>query len=47
MKYRSVKVADVNEFAESRLDADNRATLLFVPEKEGADTIGKPQSVAA
>ena len=46
-RYRAVTVADVNEFAESRLGADNRATLLFVPESEGADTMAKPQSVAA
>jgi predicted Zn-dependent peptidase len=46
-KYRSVTVADVNEFAQSRLGADNRATLLFVPENEGADTMAKLQSVAA
>jgi predicted Zn-dependent peptidase len=46
-RYRAVTAADVNEFAESRLGADNRATLLFVPESEGADTMTRPQSVAA
>ena len=46
-KYRSVTAADVNEFAQSRLGADNRATLLFVPKSENADTAEKPQSVAA
>lgn len=46
-KYRSVTAADVNEFAQSRLGADNRATLLFVPKSEGADTAEKPQPVAA
>lgn len=46
-KYRSVTAADVNEFAQCRLGADNRATLLFVPKSEGADTAEKPQPVAA
>jgi predicted Zn-dependent peptidase len=43
-KYRSVTAADVDEFAHSRLGADNRATLLFVPKSERADTV---ESVAA
>jgi len=46
-KYRSVTAADVNEFAESRLGADNRATLLYVPKSESGDAAEKPQPVAA
>ena len=46
-KYRAVTVADVNEFAQSRLGVDNRAALLFVPKSEGANTMENPQTVAA
>jgi predicted Zn-dependent peptidase len=46
-KYGSITAADVNEFAQSRLGPDNRATLLFVPKSETADVAEKPQPVAA
>jgi predicted Zn-dependent peptidase len=45
-KYRSVTAAEVNEFAQSRLSADNRAMLLFVPKTEQADA-AETQTAAA
>jgi predicted Zn-dependent peptidase len=45
-KYRSVTAAEVNEFAQSRLSADNRAMLLFVPKTERAEA-AETQTAAA
>ena len=36
-KYRSVTLAQVNEFARTKLGVNNRASLLFVPKAERAD----------
>lgn len=47
-KYQSVTVSAVNEFAESRLGENNRATLLFVPRTETNDANEKTSdSIAA
>ena len=37
-RYRNVSVADVNAFARERMGADNRASLLYVPQEGSAET---------
>ncbi|MDP9176733.1 MAG: insulinase family protein [Gemmatimonadota bacterium] len=47
-KYQDVTVKAINEFAASRLGPENRATLLFVPRTETADSgVRTPPSIAA
>jgi len=46
-KYQDVTVEAVNEFAATRLEPDNRATLLFVPRTETADSGVASPSIAA
>jgi len=47
-KYQDVTVEAVNEFAASRLGPDNRATLLFVPRTQSADSgVKTSPSIAA
>jgi predicted Zn-dependent peptidase len=47
VRYRSVTTEQVNEFARSKLSADNRASLLFVPKAETADGLGNAEPAAA
>jgi zinc protease len=37
-RYRAVQAADVNAFVQARLGPDNRASLLYVPREEDAET---------
>jgi len=46
-KYRSVTLAQVNEFARTKLGVNNRASLLFVPRAERSDADGNIEPVAA
>jgi predicted Zn-dependent peptidase len=46
-KYESVTLAQVNEFARTKLGVNNRASLLFVPKAESADEVENVEPVAA
>ena len=46
-KYRSVTLAQVNEFARTKLGVNNRASLLFVPKVERADEVENVEPAAA
>ena len=46
-KYRSVTLAQVNEFARMKLGVDNRASLLFVPKAERAGEVESVEPAVA
>jgi zinc protease len=46
-KYQSVTLAQVNEFARTKLGANNRASLLFVPKAERSGEVENVEPVAA
>jgi zinc protease len=46
-KYRSVTLAQVNEFARMKLGVNNRASLLFVPKAERAGEVENVEPAAA
>ena len=46
-KYQSVTLAQVNEFARTRLGINNRASLLFVPRAERSDEVEDVEAAAA